>query len=85
VKNKTLFPLIKEKEVLFFTLLEGEVIKGIITDFTKYELSISLKGGLPLTILRHSIYDIRNKKGRCFMKKYQQKHKDWKQSELFVS
>jgi len=85
VKNKTLFPLMKDKEVLFFTLLEGDVIKGIVKGFSRYEITLSLKTGDPVTVLRHSIYDLRNKKGRCFLKKFQEEHRDWEKSPLFVS
>jgi sRNA-binding regulator protein Hfq len=85
VKNKSLFPLMKDQEVVFFTLLEGEVIRGIITGFSRYEITVSLKGGSPITILRHSIYDLRNKKGRCFLKSFQEEHRDWEKSRLFVS
>ncbi len=85
VKNKSLFPLMKDQEVVFFTLLEGETIRGIITDFSRYEITVSLKGGIPITILRHSIYDLRNKKGRCFLKSFQEEHRDWEKSRLFVS
>jgi hypothetical protein len=46
---------------------------------------VSLKGGFPVTILRHSIYDLRNKKGRCFLKSFQEEHRDWEKSHLFVS
>ncbi|MEW6669091.1 MAG: hypothetical protein AB1512_28100 [Thermodesulfobacteriota bacterium] len=85
IKNKSLFPLMKEKEVVFFTLLEGEIIKGILTDFSRYDITVALKGGVPVTILRHSIYDLRNKKGRCFLKSFQEEHRDWEKSPLFVS
>jgi hypothetical protein len=85
VKNKSLFPLMKEKEVVFFTLLEGEIIRGIIAGFTRYDITVHLKGGKPVTILRHSIYDLRNKKGRCFLKSFQEEHRDWEKSALFVS
>ncbi len=85
IKNKSLFPLMKEKEVVFFTLLEGEVIRGIITYFTRYDIIVNMKGGNPITILRHSIYDLRNKKGRCFLKSFQEERKDWEKSPLFVS
>lgn len=84
VKNKSLFPLMKEKEVVLFTLLEGEVIRGVVADFTRYDLTVNLKGGLPVTILRHSVYDLRNKKGRCFLKSFQDKRRDWEKSPLFV-
>jgi sRNA-binding regulator protein Hfq len=85
IKNKSLFPLMKERQAVFFTLLEGEIIKGLVTGFSRYEITCSLKGGLPVTILRHAVYDLRNKKGRSFLKSYQEKHKDWKKSSLYVS
>jgi sRNA-binding regulator protein Hfq len=85
VKNKSLYPLMKEKEVVLFTLIEGEVLRGIITDFSRYDVTLSLKGGLPVTILRHSIYDVRNKRGRCFLKTFQEEHRDWEKSPLYVS
>lgn len=84
VKNKSLFPLMKERQVVFFTLLEGEIIKGLITGFSRYEITCSLKGGLPVTILRHAVYELRNKKGRSFLKSFQEKHKDWEKSSLYV-
>jgi len=84
IKNKSLFPLMKEKEVLYFTLLEGDIIRGLVTGFNQYEINVSMKKGIPVIILRHSIYDVRNKKNRSFLKSFQQKHKDWKKSPLFV-
>jgi ribosomal protein S1 len=84
VKNKSLFPLMKEKKVIFMTLLEGEIVRGIIAGFSRYEITINLKGGVPITVLRHSIYDLSDKKGRCFLKSFQDKHKDWEKSELWT-
>ena len=85
IKNKSLFPLVKERRVMFFTLMEGEVVKGLITDFTRYEITVSLKGGVPVTILRHAVVDLRDKKGRSFLKSFQETHRDWEKSDLFVS
>ena len=85
IKNKSLFPLIKERRVIFFTLIEGEIVKGLVTGFTRYEITVSLKGGTPVYILRHSVYDLRDKKGRCFLKSFQETHRDWEKSDLFVS
>lgn len=84
VKNKTLYPLMKKREVVFFTLLEGEIIRGVILDFSMYDITVGLKGGIPLTLLRHSLYDLRNKEGRCFLKSFQQEAQDWKKSELYM-
>jgi len=85
IKNKSLFPLIKERRVMFFTLMEGEVVKGLIIDFTRYEITVSLKGGIPVTILRHAVVDLHDKKGRSFLKSFQETHRDWEKSDLFVS
>ncbi|MCJ7687241.1 MAG: hypothetical protein MUO68_23430 [Desulfobacteraceae bacterium] len=85
IKNKSLFPLIKERRVLFFTLMEGEIVKGLVTGFTRYEITVSLKGGIPVYILRHSVYDLRDKKGLCFLKSFQETRRDWEKSDLFVS
>jgi len=85
IKNKSLYPLMKERQVAFFTLMEGEVVKGLITGFTRYEITVSLKGGTPVAILRHAVYDLRDKKGRCFLKSFQETHRDWEKSDLFVS
>ena len=68
IKNKTLFPLMQQREVLFFTLLEGEIIRGLVLAFSRYELTIGLKGGTQIKVLRHSILDVRDKKGRCYLK-----------------
>lgn len=85
IKNKTLFPLMEEKQVLFFTLLEGEVIRGVIKDFSRYDITIGLKGGIPATIMRHAIHDLRDKKGNCYLKSIQEKRKGWKNSPLYVT
>jgi hypothetical protein len=84
VKNKSLFVLMKDRDVVFFTLLEGEIVRGIITDFSRYDITVSVKGGLPVVLLRHSIYDLRNKRGRCYLKSFQDTHRDWQKSALFV-
>lgn len=85
IKNKTLYPAMEEKKVLFFTLLEGEILKGIIRGFTRYEVTLAAKGGVPITILRHAVYDLRDKKGRCLLKSFQNEHRDWEKSPLYVS
>ena len=75
----------KGKQVLFFTMLEGELIKGIISDFSRYDITVNLKGGIPVTILRHAVYDLRDKEGQCFLKSFQETKRDWEKSGLYVS
>jgi len=84
VKNKTLFPLMQERTVVFVTLRDGSVIRGLVTGFSRYDIHMSMKGAVAVTLLRHSLHDIRDKKGRCYLKSVQQKRKDWKKSSIFV-
>ncbi len=85
VKNKSLYPLMRERTVLFFTLLEGELLRGIVAGFTRYEITLHVKGGHPVTLLRHAVRDIRDKRGRCFLKSFQEIHRDWTKSPLYVA
>jgi hypothetical protein len=62
----------QQREVLFITMLEGEIIRGLILAFSRYDLTIGLKGGIPIVALRHSILDVRDKKGRCYLKSHVQ-------------
>jgi hypothetical protein len=84
VKNKTLFPLMMDRQVVFFTLLEGEMIRGLVAAFSRYDITVHLKGALPIVLLRHSIYAAQNKQGRCLLKSFQDTHRDWEKSALFV-
>jgi len=77
IKNKSLFPLMNRKEVLFFTLLEGEVLRGIISGFSRYEINLNMKKGVPVVLMRHSILDIRDKKGRSYLKRVVEKTKKY--------
>lgn len=36
---------------------------------------------LPVALLRHSIYDLRD---RCHLKSFQETHRDWQKSKYFV-
>ena len=85
VKNKTLFPLMEERAVVFITLRDGAVIRGLITGFSRYDIHISMKGGVAVTLLRHSLHDIRDKDGRCYLKAVQEQRRDWKKSPLLVT
>ncbi len=68
IKNKTLYPLMNRREVLFFTTLEGEVLRGIVTGFSRFEINLNMKGGVAVVLLRHAVFDVRDKKGRSYTK-----------------
>lgn len=84
VKNKSLYPLMLDREVVFVTLLEGEILRGLISGFNRYEIQLHLKGGVPVTILRHALAAFQNKKGRSFLKQDQERLRDWQKSSYFV-
>lgn len=84
VKNKSLYPLMLDREVVFATLLEGEILRGVISGFNRYEINLYLKGGLPVTFLRHALAALRNKKGRSFLKRDQERTRDWKKSAYYT-
>ncbi len=77
IKNKSLYPLMNRKEVIFFTLVEGEVLRGIITGFSRYEINLNMKQGTPAILMRHSIIDIKDKKGRSYLKSVVEKNKKY--------
>jgi len=68
IKNKTLYPLMNRREVLFFTMLEGELLRGIVAGFSRFEISLHMKGGVPAVLLRHAVFDVRDKKGQSYSK-----------------
>lgn len=71
IEDQVLFDLMNSREVLYFTTLEGEVLRGIIRGFSKYEIQIGMKRNLPVVLLRHGVYDLRDKRGRSYRKKRQ--------------
>ncbi len=68
IKNKTLYPLLEERTVLEFTTLEGDIISGIVGGFSRYEITILGKGGVPVVLLRHAVKDVRDKRNKCYLK-----------------
>ena len=75
IKNKTLFPLMQERVLLFFTTLEGDVLSGIVGGFTRYEIQVLGKKGIPVTLLRHAVYDVRDKRKKSYLKKVVEERK----------
>ena len=63
------YPLMNKKTLLFFSTLEGEVFGGIIGGFTRYEITILGKKGVPVTLLRHAVYDVRDMRKKCYLKR----------------
>lgn len=68
IKNKTLYPLMTDRAVVFLTLLDNTVVRGLITGFNRYEIRVSLKGDVPIVALRHGILAAQTKEGRSILR-----------------
>ncbi len=85
VKNKNLYPLMMLKTPISITLLEGEVLEGLISDFTMYEIFLELAEGVQIILLRHAILSALDKTtNRSLLKKFQDAAKDWEKTPLWV-
>ncbi len=85
VKNKSLYPMMMLKKPIAFTLLEGEQLQGLISDFTLYEIILQPQPGLEFIVLRHAIYQCSDPEtGRNLLKKFQDQAKDWQNTPLWV-
>ena len=84
IKNKTLYPLMMERQAVVITLLEGEVLRGFIDDFTRYEIFLKFRDDLRIIVLRHAIYRFQDFRGRDLLKNAQEESKDWQKSSLWV-
>jgi sRNA-binding regulator protein Hfq len=40
------------------TLLEGEVLRGIVAWFSRYEFALTVKGGVQVTVFRHALVNV---------------------------
>ena len=77
VKNKSLYPLMNRREVLFFKMLGGQVLRGVVTEFSRFEVFLNMKRGVPVVILRHAVLDLRDKKNRSYLKTVVEKDKKY--------
>jgi sRNA-binding regulator protein Hfq len=84
IKNKSLYTLMREQEPLVVTLLEGEILRGSIHSFSRYEIVLALQGGEQVVILRHAVHDIRNNQECSFLKASQQSLRHWTKSKLYI-
>ena len=53
--DKRLFAVMDADEEVVITLLEGDVLRGHVTWFGRYEFGLRAKGGLDITVFRHAL------------------------------
>ncbi len=56
--DKRLFRYMDDEAQVQATLLEGEVLKGTVTWFGRYEFGMMLKSDVEVTIFRHALHDL---------------------------
>jgi hypothetical protein len=44
-----------------------------VTGFSTYEIRLSMKGQVPVVLLRHALFDVRDKRGMSYLKKTPEK------------
>lgn len=58
--TKRLFRYLDQELTVQATLLEGEILRGRVTWFSRYELGMEVKEGVEVTIFRHALHDLRS-------------------------
>jgi len=54
--DKRLFKLAERKVELSITPLEGEVLRGTVAWFSRFEIGLAIKGGAVITVFRHALH-----------------------------
>ncbi len=57
--DKRLFRYVDGEVQVQATLLEGEILRGALTWFSRFELGMSVKGGGAVVLFRHALHDLR--------------------------
>lgn len=56
--DKRLFRYMDRGTIVDAVLLEGEILRGTVTWFGRYEFGMELKGEVPVTVFRHCLYSL---------------------------
>lgn len=56
--DKRLFRYLDEEQQVQATLLEGDVLRGTLTWFGRYEFGMRLKSDVEVTVFRHALFDL---------------------------
>ncbi len=84
IKNKTLYPMMMLRQPIILTLLEGEILKGLIRDFTIFEILLEIENNVVVHVLRHSVYRCEDENKRNLLKSFQDRVKDYRKTPLWV-
>jgi hypothetical protein len=58
--DKRLFSYLDRQEEVVATLLDGDVARGRVSWFGRYEFGLVIKGGAEITVFRHALRDLRH-------------------------
>ena len=74
---------LKGRQAITASVVANHTYEVDLTVVGEKEIRMLLKGGIPLVILRHAIYDLRDKQGHCYLKSVDEKKRSWKRSSHF--
>jgi sRNA-binding regulator protein Hfq len=57
--DKRLFSYCDRGHGVTATLTDGDMVRGVVLWFSRYEFGLEVKGGVEITVFRHALHDIR--------------------------
>jgi len=57
--DKRLFGYMDRTQEVVATLLDGDVVRGVVSWFGRYEFGMTIKGGAEITVFRHALRDLK--------------------------
>ena len=58
--DRRLFGYVDSGREVVATLMDGDVLRGVITWFSRYECGFKLKGDVELTLFRHALHELKS-------------------------
>ena len=56
--DKRLFGYVDKERLVVTTLIDGDVLKGVVTWFSRYEYGLRMKGDVEVTVFRHALQEL---------------------------
>ncbi|MEZ4316048.1 MAG: hypothetical protein R3F61_01020 [Myxococcota bacterium] len=58
--DKRLFSYVDRRDEIGVTLLEGEMIRGTVKWFSRYEIGLEVRGDVDIFVFRHALHEVTN-------------------------
>ena len=57
--DRRLFGYVDNEREVVVTLVDGDVLRGVVSWFSRYEFGLKVKGDVEVTVFRHSLHDLK--------------------------